>query len=253
MTLSSTLSAVTREIDLVDYIDLFDGFSNRLLPVFEEINDLCAEKKTLNHLLERMASGEDIKLLLRLQSRRCDRLAMRIKAMIKQPTSVLDPLLPLDDHDAQADFMLLDRVYHYTALLELYQRVLDKAPTAPEVQEAVKSGIEAFKAMKFHDGSCPAVATLHPTFTIGCSVCTVEDRAFILDWLDELNRRYTMGNVPLARSFLLELWQLNDLLRLTGLHLKWDKLMRKLKGHLCVLLHYLIVLPVQKGWDLSLY
>ncbi|KIV84589.1 hypothetical protein, variant [Exophiala sideris] len=235
LTLSASLSAERREIETMDYIDLFDGFSTKLLPVFEEINDLCVERNTLHSFQLRIANHEDTEVLLELHSRRCDRLAMRIKAMIEQPIKVLDPWLPLADHDAQEDFMLLDRVYHYTALLEFYQRILDMPCTAADVQQAVKSGIEAFKAMKFHVGSCPTVATLHPIFTIGCSVCTAEDRAFVLDRLDRLNCLFTMGNVPSARLFLLELWQLNDLLRLTGSHLQWDKLM------------------LQKGWDLALY
>lgn len=211
---------------MFDYVDMFNGFSNALLSVFEEINDLCAEKSTLETL---RACTADLHLnkLRRLQSRRCQRLISRIKGMIAEPVCKLDPLLSAADLETQDDFILLNKAYHFTALLELYQRVIDKPSAAGDVQDVVCGGIETLKAMKFRDGACPAVATLHPVFTIGCSACTSHDRAFVLEWLAQLSQRYAMGNVPAARSFLLELWQQNDMLEATTLHLQWDELMRK--------------------------
>lgn len=227
-TSTSALDLAVQQDEVAEYVDLFDGFSTRLLPIFERINDLSAEISTLRRLVKSEVEPDSVNFLIVLHKQRCDRLIYRLRTMIARPIEKLDPLIPMSvGDDFRTDLLLLNQVYHYTALLELYQRVLDKPPTDPEVQGALKGGIQNLKGMTFQTEACPAVATLHPIFTIGCSVSTIEDRSFVVDWLETLNQRYQMGNVRSAKLFLLELWQRNDLLQVSGAHLQWDKLIRK--------------------------
>ncbi|KAH6874417.1 fungal-specific transcription factor domain-containing protein [Thelonectria olida] len=220
-----------------EYIDLFDGFSTDLLPIFREINDLVQEANAIRDLEQRhVEAPQSIRVLRSMLGSRCSRLISKIKAMSKQPVNKLDPLIPLSQQNAHCiDFVLLNQVYHHTALLQLYQRVLDKPQADPEVQDVVRSGINCLRQLRLQDYASPGVATLHPIFTIGCSVSTIEERLFVMDWLENMRKRYSMGNVQSSKSFLLELWQRNDALEATGSHMRWDKLM------------------LEKNWDLSLY
>lgn len=149
--------------------------------------------------------------------------------MSKQPVIRLDPVIPPPEHNEQySDFVLLNEAYHYTALLELYQRVLDNPQANPDVQDVVKAGVKCLRLLKLNDHASPGVATLHPASTIGCSVSAIEeDRLFVLDWLESMSKRYSMGNVHSSKCFLLELWQRNDALKPKSTHIQWDKLMCK--------------------------
>jgi hypothetical protein len=237
-----------------DYIDVFDGFSTDLLPVFREINDMVQEEKAIQDLEQRHTEvPQSVNILRSMLGNRCRRLISKVKAMSEQPVSKLDPFIPPSQQEEyHADFMLLNEVYHYTALLELYQRVLHTPHTDPEVQDVVKSGINCLQRLRPDDYASPGVATLHPIFTIGCSVSTIEDRLFVMDWLENMRKRYAMGNVQSTKSFLLELWQRNDVSEVTGSHIQWGKLMCKFRirhrSSLC-----LIFSSVEKEWDLSLY
>ncbi|SPJ71743.1 uncharacterized protein FTOL_01471 [Fusarium torulosum] len=220
-----------------NYIDVFDGFSTSLLPVFREINDFAQEVTALDELEEHdTEASRSIGFLRSMLQARCSRLIAKIRVMSKQPVSRLDPLIPPSQQDDYvADFMLLNEVYHHTAFLEIYQRVLNKPRFDPEVQDVVKSGINCLRRLKLNDHASPGVATLHPIFAIGCSVSAIEDRLFVLDWLENMKKHYSMGNVQSSKCFLLELWQRNDALGTRTSHLQWNKFMQ------------------QKEWDLSLY
>ncbi|RFU78920.1 c6 finger domain-containing, variant [Trichoderma arundinaceum] len=185
------------------------------------------------HIIEIPQSIQDLRSVV---SNRCNRLIQRVKTMAENPTSELDPSLSPSQRDSYcADFFLLNKVHHHTALLEMYQRVLDKPQTDCDVQVEVESGLRCLKHLALTKGSTPGVAALHSIFIIGCSATTAENRSFVMDWLENMRLLYCMGNVPTAKLFLFELWQRNDALKAVGSHIQWDKFM------------------LEKNMDLSLY
>ncbi|KAM0261160.1 hypothetical protein ACHAQJ_002422 [Trichoderma viride] len=219
------------------YIDVFDGFSTDLLPVFRDINEMAVEMRAIRDIEQQTAEiPQSITDLRSVVNNRCNRLISRVKIMSENPTSELDPLLSRSQKDDYcADFMTLNKLCHHTALLELYQRVLDQPQTDHEVQVEVKSGIRCLKHLVLTKGSTPGVAALHPIFIIGCSATTAQDRSFVMEWLEKMRLLYCMGNVPSAKLFLFELWQRNDALEAADSHIQWDKFM------------------LEKNMDLSLY
>ncbi|PON28797.1 hypothetical protein TGAM01_v201905 [Trichoderma gamsii] len=221
------------------YIDVFDGFSTDLVPIFRDINDMAVEMRAIR-TLELQSSGSadshciwDLRCML---LRRGQRLVSQLENMAKAPVNKLDPSLPQSVRDEHgAEFRLLNKACHHTALLEIYQRVLNKSPSDPEVQNQVEAGIKCLKSLNLTKGSTPGVASLHPVFIIGCSATTASDRMFIMDWLGNMRQLYRMGNVPSAKLFLFELWQHNDALKSAEDYAQWHDFM------------------LQKNMDLSLY
>lgn len=210
-----------------DFINMFDGFSTRLSPMFQEIHDLADQAGETSALAKQSYCDNDYDPFLQSSLlERARELIESIQASMAETIHETDPYVqPGQDINSDSEFKLLNTVYHWIALLEVYQRVLDRPRTSPDVEDAVAHGIQCLEGLRLSDSACPGVATLHPVFIIGCSVHQIKDRLFVLDWLGEMRRRYAMGNVTHARYFLLELWKKNDSLEPLGGHLQWNQLM----------------------------
>jgi hypothetical protein len=234
-----------------DYIDIFDGFSTKLLPVIEEVNMLAAESDALRKL-EGLHGLEDlpdpVRVLRFAHTSRCSRVAADIQksmmtygavnhAKVDHYSSRVGDEEP--DDPVMLDFPSLNEAYHLAVLLQLYQRVMNLSITDSVVQRTVKRLIRCMKRITLYDHhASPGVATLQPIFTLGCAAHDAEDRVFVIDWLEKMRRCYALGNTDSARKFLLELWQKRDedaSDHASSPPLQWHQLL------------------ADKQWDLSLY
>ncbi|KIV81602.1 hypothetical protein PV11_03775 [Exophiala sideris] len=216
------------------YIDVYDGFSTKLLPVVDEVDTLYEESQALQKL--ELALGDTdsaIKVLRNGHTTRSEALISKINAMLDDPVIELDPTSEYSD--TSSDFFCLNEAYHIAVLLQVYQRVMNVPITDIAVQSAVKRGINCLKQITLHDFASPGVATLQPLFIIGCAAHEQEDRLFVMDWVETMRRRYALRNTDSARDFLLELWQERDTLGASGPRRQFHQLL------------------AEKEWDLSLW
>ncbi|WPG99438.1 fungal-specific transcription factor domain-containing protein [Acrodontium crateriforme] len=225
-------SAVPNLLNKVDpgYIDMFEGFSTSLVPIFQEMAEVGRDAVAIQTLQAASAPGSAIHTLAQTLRHRCIRLDQQIGMQAYIPCRVRDLSLTVVDgtfHDYQA----LNEIYHHAARLEIRINLLLKPLDDPETMDIVKAGVACLKRMELK-WSRPACKTLHSAFSIGSAAHDKDDRAFIIDWLDRLNQLFAMGNVLHARTILLEHWERLD----AGLPFMRP---RALAG--------------KKGWDLIFY
>jgi len=234
------------------YIDVYDGFSTKLLPVVDEVDTLYAESQALQKL--ESALGDDdaaIKVLRDAHTTRSKALIAKINSMLDDPVIELDPTSEYTD--TSSDFFCLNEAYHVAVLLQVYQRVMSIPITDAAVQSAVKRGISCLKQITLHDFASPGVATLQPLFIIGCAAHEAEDRLFVMDWVEKMRRRYALRNTDSARDFLLELWQERDSLGASGPQRQFHQLLGMFTFHVQMIVAVTDMIEAEKEWDLSLW
>lgn len=260
-----------------DYIDIFDGFSTKLLPVIEEVDMLNAERQAFQDLELRCGPADPALTMLRLSHlARCNAVAAKINVMMDSPMA--DPisdqapspgldrdrdqdqdtdsnLRSPDNLDPSSDFRQLNETYHLAVLLQLYQMVMNKPVTDAAVRQAVRRGVQCMRQITLYDCASPGVATLQPAFIFGCAAHDPEDRLFVKGWLDRMSQSYSLGNTNSARAFVEELWVRRDDMGDAGARLQWHELLG--------MLIYRTYSPsrgvtadsrvAEKDWDLSLF
>ncbi|KAI1609229.1 fungal-specific transcription factor domain-containing protein [Exophiala viscosa] len=234
------------------YIDVYDGFSTKLLPVVDEVDTLYAESQALQKL--ELALGNDdsaVKVLRNAHTTRSEALVAKINSMLDDPVIELDPTSEYSD--TSSDFFCLNEAYHVAVLLQVYQRVMNVPITDAAVQSAVKRGVSCLKQITLHDFASPGVATLQPLFIIGCAAHEQEDRLFVMDWVEKMRQRYALRNTDSARDFLLELWQERDSLGSSGPQRQFHQLLGTCIFHVQMLVVVTDIVKAEKEWDLSLW
>lgn len=131
-----------------------------------------------------------------------------------------------------SDFFKLDEAYHHITLIKIYQRVLGLQSTDVVVQQTVERAMDCISSIALHGFACPGVALLQPLFTVGCEAHNIQDRGFVVTWLDKLRMLNGMGNADRSKVFLLELWEARDSMSSEGDYVHWNELHGKVPSDL---------------------
>lgn len=207
------------------YIDDFHGFSVGLLPIIDELNLLIIERQAIGDMKNAGLNCTKFHEVIEL---RTNRLVLSVKRMLESRNPKVQDTFDISDTSFElSDFFNLDEAYHHITLLKIYQRVLALHSTSPIIQSTVGRAIECISRITLHDFACPGVALLQPLFTVGCEAHNLQDREFVITWLDKLRKQNAMGNVDCAKQFLLELWQLRDSMDSTEEFIHWNEFLGK--------------------------
>ncbi|KAK6387566.1 hypothetical protein LTS17_000835 [Exophiala oligosperma] len=209
-----------------DYIDIYDGFSTKLPPVFEELDMLHAESQALERLEVKLGEDGAVEILRNAHSTRCEALLAKIGGMIDNPVTELDPASSADTQPEPAsDYFSLNEAYHLAVMLQVYQRAMNVSVSDDRVQDLVERGIKCLSGITIYEFASPGVATLQPLFIFGCASLRDQDKQFVMGWIDRMRTTYSLRNTDSARDFLLELWRKRDSMGSTGAQYQYHQLL----------------------------
>lgn len=221
-------NALSTQSSCDEYIDDFHGFSTGLLPIIDELNLLIVEKQALKQMED---AGLDCDQFRQMMELRTNKLILSVKRMIENRTPKVHETFNIANEAFElSEFFKLDEAYHYITLIKIYQRILGLQSTDVAVQQAVERAIDCISRITLHDFACPGVALLQPLFTVGCEAHRIQDREFVVTWLDKLRRLSGMGNADRSKEILLELWEKRDSMSSKGAYLHWNELHGKISS-----------------------
>lgn len=220
----SKVAGQTVEYTNLDYIDEFHGFSRRLIPIFQEVHLLLMERQSLQEALE--MAGQSHPMVERLSTvvdERCRAAIRDVKSSLEQSSYTFHPdIQSYMSPQIQNEFISLNQAFHHGVLLHLYRRVQNLQLTDPNIEASVQAIILHLSELDLRDEACPGVAMLQPLFDAGCESYSQHHRDKVIDLMYKLEKRYGMGNVRRARSFLQEYWMEFDRQRSHGADLHWE-------------------------------
>lgn len=220
----SKLAGQTVEYNNLEYIDEFHGFCRRLIPIFQEVHLLLTERQSLQETLELV--GESHPMVARLSyvvEERCRVAINDVKSSLAQTSHTFHPCIQsYMGPKLQSEFVSLNQAFHHGVLLHLYRRVQGLPPTDPNIEASVQAIILHLSELDLRDEACPGVAMLQPLFDAGCESYSPHHRNKVIELMCTLEKRYAMGNVSRARTFLQEYWMEFDQQRSLGVDLHWD-------------------------------
>jgi hypothetical protein len=212
--------------DEPDYIDEFHGFSRSLVQLIREAHLLLLEQQSLQEGLVQnggQAQAASLDRLSRIVNTRCRTLIRLLKTSLNKEEHNFHPSLQsYIGSQTQSDFVAVNVAFHHSVLLQLYRRVQGLAWDDPSVEESTEAILKNLSQLQLREEACPGVSILQPLFDAGCSSTRDNHRVQVLALMDALRKHYAMGNVSLAKTFLLEYWQVWDEARAHGGDLLWN-------------------------------
>jgi hypothetical protein len=237
----------TVEASSLDYIDEFHGFCRGLIPIFQEVHLLLIECQSLQGMLGLVGPSHPmVEKMSYVIEQRCQTAINGVKSSLSQTSHTFHPgIQSYMSPQVQSEFISLNQAFHHGILLHLYRRVQGSPPTDPNVEASVQAIILHLSELGLRDEACPGVAMLQPLFDAGCQSYSQHHRDSVIDLMNALEKRYGMGNVSRARTFLQEYWTEFDQQRSRGVDLHWSTYISTLI-HLVQLDHILIISRVER-------
>ncbi len=184
------------------YIDDLAGYSTKLLPIFEEINDLGS---SMDGHAECDLEGDTLSYHSRQDLAYNSQLLFdRVRSMLAVRTPIFRAGLEVSTL-AQRDLYTLDEAYHHMALLQICRRG-SLTLSLSVIQQSVRRIVACVSSMAFLQEPCPCAAALPPFFIAGCAATVKEDQEIIFTLMDQLWACFGMSNVKTAQDILRRTW-----------------------------------------------
>lgn len=203
-------------------IQLFNGFSTSLLPIFTDICRLAFDTHSSRGPADPEAASSG--LGSENHCSRTDRYAGIIRAVKESLASQAEHLNAVAgiSHEERLDYQLLNESFHHVALIHVHRRLLRKPSASSEVQFSVKSIAACVSNLSVHTNPRPVAAALQPIFTAACEACDETDRTTFMSFLTLLQTNFAVGTVPRAKEFLKYFWNFKQVNGDFEGHSRWD-------------------------------
>jgi Fungal specific transcription factor domain len=244
---NSKLAGQTVESSSLEYIDEFHGFCRSLIPIFQEVHLLLMECQSLQEMFELVGPSHPmVERMSYVVEQRCQTAINSVKSSLAQTSHTFHPCIQsYVSPQVQSEFISINQAFHHGVLLHIYRRVQGLPPTDPNIEASVEAIIQHLSELDLRDEACPGVAMLQPLFDAGCESYSLHNRDRVIELMNTLEKRYGMGNVSYARTFLQEYWMEFDQQRSHGVDLHWDTYISEFI-YLVPLDHLLIMLRAER-------
>ena len=200
-----------------DYLDDYWGFTIHLAEIFRRIGTAAWQSRQNNGNVYSTEEEEDDSNIININNNNDDDdieeeasiLESAVQQLMYRDAStapvfypgVVEGLTP----ECIQEFVLCNRAYQYSALVQIYRRLRKSPSTCVEVQTYVKEILQCVCEIRPSGGLSPWVMLTTPLFIAGCEAHG-EDRERVRELLETLHDTIRVPNVLQALNFLEVYW-----------------------------------------------